>query len=207
MYNSIKNGQSAPDGWTFPEKYDKCSVSATIGSSKVENDPVVMSCNVAQAVAAFGRYISFKLFDNDKPAVEASNSEIANDKMACTGESDNAKVNAFEILMSSGRKLSLPTPQAEDTQKQNNKIRLYNKVLQLLEKAGLGFTQQNMDNGINFIQCITNSLWYIDPFLDKMYDMSCHLPMLFEHFSGYNDPNRHDFHICSFLCIKLLLIL
>jgi hypothetical protein len=26
-----------------------------------------MSCNVAQAVAAFGRYISFKLFDNDKP--------------------------------------------------------------------------------------------------------------------------------------------
>ena len=109
--------------------------------------------------------------------------------------------------MSSGRKLSLPTPQAEDTQKQNNKIRLYNKVLQLLEKAGLGFTQQNMDNGINFIQCITNSLWYIDPFLDKMYDRSCHLPMLFEHFSGYNDPNRHDFHICSFLCIKLLLIL
>jgi hypothetical protein len=63
LYNSIKNGQSAPDGWTFPEKYDKCSVSATIGRSKVENDPVVMSCNVAQAVAAFGRYISFKLFD------------------------------------------------------------------------------------------------------------------------------------------------
>ena len=81
LYNSIKNGQSAPDGWTFPEKYDKCSVSATIGRSKVENDPVVMSCNVAQAVAAFGRYISFKLFDNDKPAVEASNSEIANVKV------------------------------------------------------------------------------------------------------------------------------
>ena len=63
LYNSIKNGQSAPDGWTFPEKYDKCSVSATIGRSKVENDPVVMSCNVAQAVAAFGRCISSKLFD------------------------------------------------------------------------------------------------------------------------------------------------
>jgi hypothetical protein len=27
------------DGWTFPEKYDKCSVSATIGRSNVENDP------------------------------------------------------------------------------------------------------------------------------------------------------------------------
>ena len=67
LYNYINNGQSAPDGWTFLEKYDKCSVSATIGRSKVENDPVVMSCNVAQAVAAFGRYISFKLFDNDKP--------------------------------------------------------------------------------------------------------------------------------------------
>jgi hypothetical protein len=54
---------------TFPEKYDKCSVSATIGRSKVENDPVVMSCNVAQAVAAFGRYISFKLFDNIKQII------------------------------------------------------------------------------------------------------------------------------------------
>jgi hypothetical protein len=58
LYNSIKNGQSAPDGWTFPEKYDKCSVSATIDRSNVENNPVVMSCNVVQAVAAFGRYIS-----------------------------------------------------------------------------------------------------------------------------------------------------
>ena len=53
----------------LPEKYDKCSVSATIGRSKVENDPVVMSCNVAQAVAAFGRYISFKLFDNIKQII------------------------------------------------------------------------------------------------------------------------------------------
>ena len=54
---------------TFPENYDKCSVSTTIGRSKVENDPVVMSCNVAQAVAAFGRYISFKLFDNIKQII------------------------------------------------------------------------------------------------------------------------------------------
>jgi hypothetical protein len=28
-----------------------------------------MSCNVAQAVAAFGRYISFKLFDNIKQII------------------------------------------------------------------------------------------------------------------------------------------
>ena len=69
LYNSIKNGQSAPDGWTFPEKYDKCSVSATIFRSKVENYQVAMSCNVAQAVAAFGRYISFKLFDNIKQII------------------------------------------------------------------------------------------------------------------------------------------
>ena len=69
LYNSIKNGQSAPDGCTFPEKYDKCSVSTTIGRSKVENDSVVMSCNVAQAVAAFGKYISFKLFDNIKQII------------------------------------------------------------------------------------------------------------------------------------------
>jgi hypothetical protein len=35
LYNSIKNGQSAPDGWTFPEKYDKCSVSAVVDLMKL----------------------------------------------------------------------------------------------------------------------------------------------------------------------------
>jgi hypothetical protein len=35
LYNPIKNGQSAPDGWTFPEKYDKCSVSAVVDLMKL----------------------------------------------------------------------------------------------------------------------------------------------------------------------------
>jgi hypothetical protein len=30
LYNSIKNEQSASDGWSFLEKYDKCSVSAVV---------------------------------------------------------------------------------------------------------------------------------------------------------------------------------
>jgi hypothetical protein len=34
LYNSIKNGQSAPDGWTFPEKYNKCAVSAVVDLMK-----------------------------------------------------------------------------------------------------------------------------------------------------------------------------
>jgi hypothetical protein len=34
LYISIKNGQSAPDEWTFPEKYDKCSVSAVMDLMK-----------------------------------------------------------------------------------------------------------------------------------------------------------------------------
>ena len=61
----------------------------------------------------------------------------------------------------------------------------------MLGKAGLGFTPSNMESGTTFVQNLVNSIWYADPHIEKMATRSCHLPMLFESFIGYNNPDRH----------------
>lgn len=48
-----------------------------------------------------------------------------------------------------------------------------------------------MDSGKNFIQALTNCLWYIDPHLDKIRDRSFDVPILFDHLTRYNVPENH----------------
>ena len=59
------------------------------------------------------------------------------------------------------RKISFPDPYAEDGKVSNNKRVLYNKVIAMLDEAGLGFTPWSMDDGKNFINALTNIL-YLD---------------------------------------------
>lgn len=102
-----------------------------------------------------------------------------------------AKRNAFEVLISGARKLSLPEPYAADGDIVNNKRVLYNRVLQMLQKAGLGFTPTNFDQGKTLIQTITNCIWTIDPHIDTLRERSFYVPFLFEHLIGYNIPENH----------------
>lgn len=102
-----------------------------------------------------------------------------------------AKRNAFEVLISGARKLFLPEPYAADGDIVNNKRVLYNRVLQMLQKAGLGFTPTNFDQGKTLIQTITNCIWTIDPHIDTLRERSVYVPFLFEHLIGYNIPENH----------------
>ena len=43
LYNSIKNGQSAPDVWTFPEKYDITHFVLTVWQIKLWNENTTSS--------------------------------------------------------------------------------------------------------------------------------------------------------------------
>ena len=61
----------------------------------------------------------------------------------------------------------------------------------MLQRAGLGFTTDSMESGKSFVHNVTNSIWYIDPHIEKMANRKCHIPMLFESFTGYNIPQRH----------------
>lgn len=95
----------------------------------------------------------------------------------------NAKKNAFEVLLSGARKLSLPEPHAVDGGIVNNKRVLYNRVPKMLQKAGLGFTPTNVDQGKTLIQIITNCIWTIDPHIDTLRERSFYVPFLFDYIS------------------------
>lgn len=59
-----------------------------------------------------------------------------------------------------------------------------------MEKAGLGFTVESLESGKNFLNAVTNSLWYVDPFIDRFNSRGLFHPLLFEHLVGFNDPSK-----------------
>jgi len=102
--------------------------------------------------------------------------------------------NAFNIMMTSARQPKLPQNRTEHTRRDL----LYNEIIDLLrnQKAGWkGGIHQTL--GKEFIERITNALWYIDPYLELLCSRSCHLPALFKKLTTYasDDPDRNVYNI------------
>ena len=192
LYTAIKNGTLGPSDFKFPDKMMDYHVSASIGRNKVESfDKVMMTMNVVQTTALFGHYIRFELSDSDD-GEKAHGSQ--KDNQQDNGHSDNihgGKRNAFKVLLEGARKMTLPKPFDLDRKQTNNKQTVFNKILVILDRAQLGFTPECIDNGRNFIQTLTNCLWYIDPHLEKIRDRALDIPALFDHLMGYNVPENH----------------
>ena len=175
----------------MPPKYKDYSISASIGRAKKESfDNISVNASVAEATSAFGRYIHYKLHIPNE-SENAATSAVPSSSTSNNEQNENPKRCAFDILLSGARKLSLPERFPEDTKIANYKRVMYNRVLQILEKAGLGFTPGNLDSGTTFVHSLTNSLWYTDPHVDKMEERNCHVPMIFQPFRGFNLPDRH----------------
>ena len=68
---------------------------------------------------------------------------------------------------------------------------IFNKVIAMLDEAGLGFTPLSMDDRKNFINALTNCIWTLDPHMEKLRDRCFNVPILFEHLFGYNIPENH----------------
>ena len=123
LYTSICNG-SVGTGWAA--KYKDFSVKASIGRSKTDSfDNVKLSVSVSEAVALFGRYLRFNLIE------QSDNNNNSTLNVNDQSPSMQSKRSAFEVLMTSCRKTSLPEPYAEDTSIPINKRLVFNKVLHM----------------------------------------------------------------------------
>lgn len=72
----------------------------------------------------------------------------------------------------------------------NNKDKLYNDVLQkCMDTFQVGFRRQQQDIGSKIINTLVETLWFIDPFLDKMKERSCKIPDEL-YFCGYRDLKK-----------------
>lgn len=132
------------------------------------------------------------------------------DDLALSGEKDNntkcqeeeiPTKNINDVLLSNARKLQLPEPFSEDAKISNNKRVVYNKIIYLLENAGLGFTPMTLNEGKDFINALTNCIWTIDPFIDTLRERCFAMPIV-----GCNVPENHK-HKIGELCQSTLLSL
>ena len=100
------------------------------------------------------------------------------------GSSDSSRPNAFQILMSSQRRVELPkkvdTPRADQ--------RMYNDIIDLLASWNIGWSPDTVDTiGKRCVKVLCGALWYLDPHHGHFGDRSLVLPACFEKFQGYND--------------------
>ena len=107
LFETIKSNDSGAFAKYAVENY---AVEAFIGKSKVESDKILLNCKVRDAIATFGRYVKFVMNPNrDDDSTDLQKKPET--------ESSTSNRNAFEILLNSSRKISLPEPLEVDQQK------------------------------------------------------------------------------------------
>ena len=104
-----------------------------------------------------------------------------------TSSSDSSRPNAFQVLMSSQRRILLPkkvdTPRADQ--------RMYNDIIDLLASWNIGWSPDTVETvGKKCVKVLCGALWYLDPHHGRFKDRSLPLPACFEKFQGYNDWKR-----------------
>ena len=134
FYEDLIRGRLDLTFFTFPEKLLNSSYSIEVGRSKTDSfDRVMPSLRLSDVVSVFGRNIRFILHPNNEESCARSTIDVNNKE----------KTDAFKVLMIASKRLTLPSPVTED----NNKRIVYNKVLKLLEKSGVGFTSESLESG------------------------------------------------------------
>ncbi|KAK3107717.1 hypothetical protein FSP39_020692 [Pinctada imbricata] len=103
--------------------------------------------------------------------------------------------------MESQERLMLPPgPQCR-----NKRDTLTKLVTEWLSEIGLGFSKDAVETiGKNFIAVLTNTLWYIDPYVDQLNERSCYVPKQFDRFFGLNDPRLRKKKLMPVESSKLL---
>ena len=96
--------------------------------------------------------------------------------------------NAFDILKQSQLQLSRKrVPSC--IEERNKKDKLYNSIIQYLEKEGLYWkSDEVISSGTNFVKSLCEILWYIDGHHSTISDRGYQIPACFKEFQGYNTP-------------------
>jgi len=74
-------------------------------------------------------------------------------------------------------------------QERNNKDKMYNAVLDLLDSKNLKFSSSEVSTaGKTFVKTLADTLWYVDGHHETLNKQSCPIPDCFAKFVGYNKP-------------------
>ena len=141
--------------------------SAFLGKSKESLDKIELSLLLDSAIHLFGPFLHYYTYDwlQQLPPMR----------------------NAFTVLMSSPKQLSLPglpTPVTVRTKKD----KLYD-FLELLKQENASFPGIEVNlSGKNFVKTVVECLGYVDGHHEKFKKQSAPIPDYFARFTGYNLP-------------------
>jgi len=94
--------------------------------------------------------------------------------------------NAFEVLMSASRRLTLPN---KILHIKNKKQQLYNDLIEHFESNNMmWYADEVADDGEKFLANMVDLLWYIDSHRDVFKHRNKKIPDNWSKFSGYNIP-------------------
>ena len=97
--------------------------------------------------------------------------------------------DVFHMMMqNASNRLALP----EIDEEKNNKIRLRNDIIKYLDVNKVGWAIDSVSTlGAQFVDELTDCLWYIDGGHATLQDRSCGVPFELSHFQHYNRPESH----------------
>ena len=142
--------------------------SAFLGKSKDSLDKIELSISLDRAIQLFGPFLRYHTCDRIQqlPPVR----------------------DAFSVLMSNQRQLSLPSLPASLAVR-TKKDQLYNDFLGVLREENALFPAAEVDSsGKNFVKTIVECLWYVDGHHEKLKKQSAPIPDYYTRFTGYNRP-------------------
>lgn len=144
------------------------ALSARVGASETESDMMDVTLDTPiEVVSSFNaKYVVFSLIDNENRPKSRANG------------------NAFQKLMDSRKKLVLPQ-RKPDTR---NDYKIYNDVLDIMDKQGLGFSLEVVQSmGEKIVKTLAAAIFHMESHFDKMSSRSIHIPDLFKQFNNYVD--------------------
>lgn len=79
----------------------------------------------------------------------------------------------------------------DNREENTEKDRLFNNVIESLKKRKVGFSSHQIENiGRDVVNTITNTMWFLDPFIDKLKDRSVNIPAMFKELTGYRNIKK-----------------
>jgi len=141
---------------------------AMLGKSKESLDRIELSLSLEPAIQLFGPFLRYQM-----QSISHGPSQVR---------------NAFTILMHNQRLLSQPRV-PEMLQVRNQKDKLYNDIIQMLNDEKLKFPASSVSSsGKNFVKTLSDLLWYIDGHQGTITKQGFPIPNCFLKFEGYNVP-------------------
>ncbi len=96
------------------------------------------------------------------------------------------------MLLLAQSTLYLPKSPSTQSVERSKKQKLKTDILEWLKRNDLGWQSGCLEAGTNFVNGLTDCLWYIDGQHSTLGERPCHIPPDLQHFQGYNKPEKSN---------------